>query len=239
MRGTSGAPVGLCPDGAKLSQSGLRLRSDMPFEAWLAYGRRLCEFTSASAWWLGDWLVYGQRTYGKRYEDALKAAPLSYQTLRNYAWVARRFPVSRRRDKLSFQHHAEVAALPEARGDLWLQRAERMRWSRNELRRRVALSAQSPAARKARAVTVRLELTADRRNHWRQAAEATDQSLVEWLVAVADAAAESRLSAQRLDQPAAVLREEPPVAPVSARQPHSRSPRAGASRGLRRAASSA
>ncbi len=29
------------------------------------------------------------------------------------AWVARRFPVSRRRDTVSFQHHAEVAALPE------------------------------------------------------------------------------------------------------------------------------
>ena len=38
---------------------------------------------------------------------------LDYQTLRNYAWVARRFAMSRRRDTLSFGHHAEVPALPE------------------------------------------------------------------------------------------------------------------------------
>ena len=49
---------------------------------------------------------------------------LDYQTLRNYAWVARRFPAGRRRAGVSFAHHAEVARLPEPEQDYWLRRAE-------------------------------------------------------------------------------------------------------------------
>jgi hypothetical protein len=62
---------------------------------------------------------------------------LDYQTLRNYAWVARRFNLSRRRDALSFAHHAEVAALPDPEQDYWLRKAESESWSRNKLRREV------------------------------------------------------------------------------------------------------
>jgi hypothetical protein len=53
--------------------------------------------------------------------------------------------MSRRRDKLSFQHHAEVAPLPEPDQDLWLNRAERLGWSLSELRRQLR-NARSNAA---------------------------------------------------------------------------------------------
>lgn len=36
--------------------------------------------------------MYGQAAYTGRYRDAIEQASLDYQTLRNYAWVARRFP---------------------------------------------------------------------------------------------------------------------------------------------------
>src|SRR3954453_8704327 len=119
------------------TQSRLQLDSDMTFANWLMIGRRLSRITNASPWWLGDWLIYGRRAYGERYKAALEVTDLDYQTLRNYAWVARRFPVSRRRDSLSFQHHAEVAALPDPEQDLWLGRADTERWSKSELRRRI------------------------------------------------------------------------------------------------------
>jgi hypothetical protein len=80
-------------------------------EAW-RIGTQLSAAVSSSAWCLGDWLVYGQAAFSGRYRDALEQTSLDYQTLRSYAWVARRFPVSRRRDNLSFGHHAETAALP-------------------------------------------------------------------------------------------------------------------------------
>lgn len=52
-------------------------------------------------------------------------------------WVARNFAASRRRDRLSFQHHAELASLPEHEQDCWLEQSRRFGWSRNELRRQV------------------------------------------------------------------------------------------------------
>ena len=59
------------------------------------------------------------------------ATGLDYQTLREYGVVARRFEWSRRRDNLSFQHHAEVCALTGAEQDRWLDLAAPNRWSRS------------------------------------------------------------------------------------------------------------
>jgi hypothetical protein len=159
----------------------------MTFENWLVIGRRLSRITNASPWWLGDWLIYGRRAYGERYKAALDVTDLDYQTLRNYAWVARKFPVSRRRDRLSFQHHAEVASLPEPEQDLWLKRADAAQWSKTELRRRIAAvkgrSRSEPAP-----VTLRFEIDPERALRWQAAAAAAGQELSEWIANAADAA---------------------------------------------------
>src|SRR6266536_1438757 len=60
---------------------------------------------------MGAWLAHGQAAYRSRYRTAIEQTGLDYQTLRNYAWVAGRFELSRRRDTLSFGRHAEAAAL--------------------------------------------------------------------------------------------------------------------------------
>ncbi|HTE59386.1 MAG TPA: LmbU family transcriptional regulator [Solirubrobacteraceae bacterium] len=179
---------------ARVTPRGLQLAPGIEFDAWTAIGRRVAIIANASAWCLGDWLVYGERAFPARYKTALAATSLDYQTLRNYAWVARRFEVSRRRDNLSLQHHAEVAALPEPEQDLWLHRAERSHWSRNELRRRVG------AARRASrrgipdsAVRVSVEVTRTREQRWREAADAAHQTLPEWIATAVDAAADATL----------------------------------------------
>src|SRR5258708_17923604 len=102
---------------------GLVLPARLQFEAWLGVGAQLAAAAASSAWCLGDWLVYGQTAYGGRYRDAVERTGLDYQTLRNYAWVAGRFELSRRRDSLSFGHHADVAALPGPEQDFWLRKA--------------------------------------------------------------------------------------------------------------------
>ena len=119
---------------------GLEFPRQLPFEAWLAVGTQLAVVAGSSAWCLGDWLVYGQAAYGSRYREAAERTGLGYQTLRNYAWVAGRFKLSRRRDTLSFGHHAEVAALPEPEQDYWLRKAEEFGWSTTRLRREVRAS---------------------------------------------------------------------------------------------------
>jgi hypothetical protein len=134
------------PDGLRIPRTGLTLPQQLSFEKWLGIGRQLSAVVTSSAWCLGDWLVFGESAYNGRYREAIEQTSLDYKTLRNYAWVTRRFPLSRRRDSLSFGHHAEVAALPECEQDYWLRKAEDRRWSRNQLRRevRASLGARSP-----------------------------------------------------------------------------------------------
>jgi adenosine deaminase len=129
-----------------LSGRGLVLPRQLPFERWVAIGRQLSAVSTSAAWCLGDWLAYGEKAYTGRYRQAIEQTSLDYQTLRNYAWVARQFAVSRRRDTLSFGHHAEVAALPEPEQDYWLRKAEQHRWPVKQLRHQVrsSLAERSP-----------------------------------------------------------------------------------------------
>jgi len=83
---------------------------------------------------------YGSERWGEKYSKAAEISGYDVQSLRNMAYVAGRFDqVSRRRDLLSWSHHAEVAALEPKEQDRWLERAIHKRLSvsafRSELRR--------------------------------------------------------------------------------------------------------
>ena len=129
-------------------KTGLIIPQSLSLNAWEKIGRELAALCDSSAWWLADWLIYGETAYSGRYREIIEQTGLSYQTLRNYAWVARRFEQSRRRENLSFAHHAEVASLEPAEQDYWLRRAEEQKWSRNRLRTEVqtSLAERSPCA---------------------------------------------------------------------------------------------
>ena len=171
----------------RVRSDGLELRGDVDFETWKGVGKWLLAVSNASTWCLGDWLLYGEHAFGDRYRQALAETNLDYQTLRNYAWVARRFPASRRHDRVSFPHHAEVAALSESEQELWLQRAERSGWSRNELRRQLGPARQRNCGDPP--VVVRIEVPLQRERHWRAAAAACERTLADWLVGIANSAA--------------------------------------------------
>ncbi|MFG1853866.1 LmbU family transcriptional regulator [Actinomadura geliboluensis] len=132
---------------ATARKSGMVFAQNLPERSWEQIGTNLRELANSSAWWLADWLIFGESAYGwRRYREAIDRTGLDYQTLRNYAWVARRFEHHRRRDGLSFAHHAEVTRLSPPEQDYWLRKAEEQKWSRNELRRAVreSLAEQSP-----------------------------------------------------------------------------------------------
>jgi hypothetical protein len=172
----------------------LGLQAGMSFDAWVRAGRRIERVANATTWARGDWLVFGERTYGPRYKEALRTIPLDYQTLRNYAWVARRFPPQRRHPELSFQHHAELASLPEAEQELWLGRASRLGWSRNDLRAKLAAHRRKLRHETtASAVSMSVLVPAERQERWRRAAELADKALPEWMIEVADAAADAAI----------------------------------------------
>ncbi|MFF8916093.1 LmbU family transcriptional regulator [Streptomyces sp. NPDC015032] len=166
----------------------LSMPEGMTIDEWRNLGRQIHVISDSSAWWLGDWLIFGQSNYPNRYKKAIADTSLDYQTLRNYAWVARRFTPERRRAKLSFQHHAEVTSLPEAEQESWLTQTELHGWSRNELRRRIRDSREIGDGGKA-VVRVQLDLMDQQKQRWQRAAESADQDLLAWMVAVLDGAA--------------------------------------------------
>jgi hypothetical protein len=85
-------------------------------------------------WWVGDWIRYGSAHWGEKYAEAARVTGLDAKTLRNIAYVASRFDLSRRRDNLSWTHHAELAALVPDQQDEWLDRALLLRLSPGDLR---------------------------------------------------------------------------------------------------------
>lgn len=107
---------------------------DLGLAQWIDYGYRLGALGRGVAWWIGDWLRYGNERYGEKYVRAARVTGYDVQSLMNMNYVASCFPPSRRREQLSWSHHAEVAALDEAEQDRWLALAERERLSVHSLR---------------------------------------------------------------------------------------------------------
>lgn len=197
---------------ATVQKSGMVLPQDLSERSWERIGSSLRELTNSSAWWLADWLIFGETAYGwRRYREAVDRTGLDYQTLRNYAWVARRFEHHRRRDSLSFAHHAEVTRLSPPEQDYWLRKAEQQKWSRNELRRAVRASlaeqsqpAEAPAPggeqqvpqladaaaadkRRRKVTTLTIELSAGQLAAYSQVAAAHGLPVDKWVTQVLDA----------------------------------------------------
>lgn len=190
-----GAPHGVRPlplDTSTITKrTSLLLDEGLAFEDWSRIGTQLSCTQDSSTWWLGDWLVYGQARYPERYRRVIDSTAFDYQTLRNYAWVANRVSPSRRRARLSFQHHAEVAPLAGPEQEHWLTLAEENSWSRNRLRAELK-NARSRADGRAPAEApegVRLRLGNEHLTRWEQAASQAGQELLQWVTGHLDQAA--------------------------------------------------
>jgi len=96
---------------------------ELDHRQWLIAGRKLARFTRCSQWWIGDWIRYGSAKWGEKYAEAIRVTGYDDGTLRNWAYVTSRFPLSLRSDKLSWSHHvliAPLATIGERRA--WLER---------------------------------------------------------------------------------------------------------------------
>ncbi len=118
-----------------LSRVGWLPDDEMSAQEWESQGRWLGSIGRCSQWWIGDWVRFGTARYGEKYQLAAKLTGYDEHSLRNIAYVASRYPqISRRRDDLSFSHHAELAAMEPAEQDRWLERARAQRMSVSALR---------------------------------------------------------------------------------------------------------
>lgn len=135
----------------------LTLPQGLGFDEWAAVGETLAAVEHSVGWWLGDWWAYGVHRYGDRkalvekLRESGRRFP-SFQTCMNCGTVAAAIETSRRREVLSFTHHAEVAALPPDERDEILDLAERegltvreVRAGANRFRNARAIGAVSPS----------------------------------------------------------------------------------------------
>ena len=173
----------------RVSRSALYIQHGLEYEDWVRVGRQVAVVADSAAWWIGDWLNYGRQAYGRRYKAAIASTGLDYQTLRNYAWVASRFPVSRRRDRLSFGHYAELASLSDTAQDAWLSQCVTEGWTRSELRRRIRLERRRVSERPEPATPIPLTVAPQRHRRWASAAAAAGKPLEEWIAEIVDHAA--------------------------------------------------
>lgn len=110
----------------KLTAVSLTLPANLPQAEWIKVGLALGRLQAATQWFNGDWWAFGEHRYGDRKAvvDANDWQGPSFQACMNAASVCRAFATSRRREALSFGHHAEVAALPAPEADALLDWVE-------------------------------------------------------------------------------------------------------------------
>jgi hypothetical protein len=133
----------------------------LPIEKQRTIGLELCKRQDDVHWRFGDWWANTEHCHGELsllVNSELWTGP-AYSTCANVAVVARAFETSRRREVLSFSHHAEVASLPPRMGDKLLDWCEEplarggQRRSVRELREEVKRRLEQSASRTVRAVT--------------------------------------------------------------------------------------
>jgi hypothetical protein len=145
-----------------LTETSWSPRRELTLAEWLRHGRTLGAVARAAGWWIGDWSRYGSAKYGEKYEAAARITGYDIQSLMNMAYVASRFEISRRREKLSFSHHAELAALPPDEQEHWLNLAEQEGLSVHALRERLRRHACSPRRMGPPRLVDRAEVSAER-----------------------------------------------------------------------------
>lgn len=138
----------LCLPSCQVSQTGATFAENLTLEEWSAVGKKAVRVAEASRWIVGDWLVFGHRKFiesaidgtsehrhtSELFRVALEALPYETDTLRRTAWVCANVSAERRRPRLSFYHHEEVADLPPGEQERYLTLAEQNDWTRSELR---------------------------------------------------------------------------------------------------------
>jgi hypothetical protein len=94
-----------------LTPTGMITQGMPKFDEWVKCGDFIQKANKSVHFWLGDWLNFGEGAYGEEFAQEIDEVKFKYQTLQNDKWVAKRIAPSRRRESISFSHHAEVADL--------------------------------------------------------------------------------------------------------------------------------
>lgn len=124
---------------AQFTPTGWMPTNGLAYDEWVEVGRGLARVGGAVNWWIGDWINYGEHKWGDKYTAALDVfgEQYEYSTLRKMAHVSARVDLFLRQNKLSWNHHLEVAQLEPDEQAILLAFAERNSLSVRDLREAV------------------------------------------------------------------------------------------------------
>lgn len=109
-------------------------KAKVVFEAWRTMLIDLLKAEENCKFYIGDLLNYGTAEYGEKYAWFVKDVRLREQTLRVWCSISKALPPSIRGYDLTWSHYREVAALDRSKQKRFLQQAEALGWSVQDLR---------------------------------------------------------------------------------------------------------
>lgn len=121
-----------------INPTGIQFHDELSFDEWDALGKKLAPLGKSIGFIIGDWINYGETRYGEKYERALDRTGMTYTTLANFSYVARKVEISLRNEKLDFTQHYVVAKLKtDDEKRHWLKMAEKHKLSIRRLRKSI------------------------------------------------------------------------------------------------------
>lgn len=117
------------PGGYTLGEQGLEVRGEPTLAQHEAVGLFIDRVNRAGGWWKVDWISYAETRpeWKKEIEESIPPA-----TRRQYRYIGKAFPVSKRVDGIDFAHHAAVVNFEPELRDRVLKTAAREGWSTRE-----------------------------------------------------------------------------------------------------------
>ncbi|GEM_PF-3044006 len=119
---------------AFFAKTGLILDEDMNFKKWEALGKRLKDIAKSIHFWLGDWMLEGEKKFGEISSQGIDENGFDQKILRNDLSICSRIEKPMRRDDLTWSHHKQVAFFEPKLQEFFLSIAENEILSNDELR---------------------------------------------------------------------------------------------------------
>lgn len=123
------------PFPGQVTDTSLTLRADMSLYEWGQLMDLLGTLARGVQWHLADVYLHGERHWG---DEATQYLSEPASVMLPLLYVAKQFPVERRRSSLSWAHHELVAHMGHLDQDYWLDVCEEKGWGLPELRKAVA-----------------------------------------------------------------------------------------------------
>lgn len=87
-------------------------------EQWLKVGTILQGINVGYQWWVGDWLAFGEAKFADKVEQGMQLTGRTENTLRQWAWTAKRFAPEERTHDVSFGHYHTTASVKNKAPDV-------------------------------------------------------------------------------------------------------------------------